>query len=155
MNRRLLRFFICLLCLGPQAAFFGCGLRQNQGRTQNREGYRVVSYDAQTHQWTLLRTGTFNGERVTKRLVAVCSSYRWGSHAPLYGPEECHLVVGRLIVPNPLPKDPTDFVDVDEMVTEDLDITERSGEEQTSQMFKILKNEVVTDPCGAPTREMP
>ena len=37
------------------------------------EGYRVMSYDATTHHWTILRTGTFGGKYLRKRLTVVCS----------------------------------------------------------------------------------
>jgi hypothetical protein len=30
------------------------------------EGYRVVGYDAPTHQWTILRDGTFDVKYLTK-----------------------------------------------------------------------------------------
>ena len=50
------------------------------------EGYRVLSYDAATHQWVILRTGTFDGKCLTKRLTVVCSSYKWGDHEPSLAP---------------------------------------------------------------------
>ncbi len=87
-------------------------------------GYRVLSYDASTHQWIILCTGTFDGKYMTKRLTVVCSLYRWGDHEPVTGPEACHLQVGRLIIPNPLPPfgKRSEFLDVFEMSSETLAI---------------------------------
>lgn len=111
------------------------------------EGYRVTGYDGATKQWTIIRNGTFDGRYLTKKLVVVCSFYKWGDREPDRGPEACHLAVGRLIVPNPLPgpSQAADFVDVDESVLETLSITEGAGQNQTMQQFNILKYEVLTD----------
>jgi hypothetical protein len=111
------------------------------------DGYRVVSYDAATHQWTILRSGTFDGKYLRKRLTVVCSSYKWGERESVTGPEACHLQVGRLIVPNPLP-DPEkrqEFIDVFEMPSETLSITEGDGADRVMQQFEILKYEVLPD----------
>ena len=109
------------------------------------EGYRVVGYDAATHQWTIVRTGMFEGKYLTKRLTVVCSLYKWGNHEANTGPDACHLQVGRLIVPNqmPPPGRPQEFIDVYEMPSETLAITEGDGPDQVSQQFNILKYEVV------------
>ena len=40
------------------------------------EGYRVVGFDAQTMKWTIIRTGTFDGKFLRKRLVVVCAPYK-------------------------------------------------------------------------------
>lgn len=111
------------------------------------DGYRVLSYDATTHQWVILRTGTFDGKYLTKRLIVVCSSYKWGDHEPVTGPEACHLQVGRLIIPNPLPPagKHNDFLDVYEMPDEILSIVEGDGAERVMQQFAILKYEVLPD----------
>lgn len=112
---------------------------------QKPEGYRVVGYDAATQQWTLLRTGTFNGEYQTKRLIVVCAFYQWGKHEAVKGADACHLQVGRLIVPNPLPSPDkrSEFLDVYEMPTETLAITEGNGDDRVEQQFSILRYEVV------------
>lgn len=111
------------------------------------EGYRVVGYDAATHQWTILRTGTFDGKYLTKRLTVVCASYKWGDHESVTGPEACHLQVGRMITPNPLPPDGKrqEFLDVYEMPSETLSITEGDGAERVMQQFAIVKYEVLPD----------
>lgn len=110
------------------------------------EGYRVMAYEAATHQWTILRTGTFGGKYLRKRLVVVCDFYKWDNHEPVKGPDACHLVVGRLIVPNPLPKDKrSEFLDVFEMPDEVLSITEGDGNDRVMQQFTILKYEVLPD----------
>lgn len=38
------------------------------------EGYRVIKYDAKSGEWTLLRNGTWSGERQLKRITVVCAS---------------------------------------------------------------------------------
>ena len=96
------------------------------------EGYRVVSYDAATHQWVILRNGTFDGKYMTKRITVVCYSI-------LEGPDTCHLQVGNIIIPN--------------RVTERLSSVDRSDElliitngyDAHEQYFKILKYEVLPD----------
>src|ERR1700733_1864410 len=110
------------------------------------EGYRVVSYDAFTHQWTILRTGTFDGKYLRKRLIVICSFYKWGDHEAVRGPEACHLQVGRLIVPNlfPPPDKRQEFLGVSEMPEEVLSITEGDGPDRVLQQFNILKYEVLS-----------
>ena len=132
-----LRFaLLTLLTLSP-----GCT------KKPEAEGYRVLSYDAATHQWVILRTGTFDGKYLTKRLTVVCSSYKWGDHESVTGPEACHLQVGRLIIPNPLPPagKHNEFLDVFEMPSETLSITEGDGADRVMQQFAILKYEVLPD----------
>jgi len=51
------------------------------------EGYRVVSYDAVTHQWVILRSGTFDGKYLVKRITVVCSWYKSADHERVDGPE--------------------------------------------------------------------
>jgi hypothetical protein len=103
-----------------------------------------VGYEASTHRWTILRTGTFD-KYLTKRMVVVCSSYKWGDHEQVTGVDACHLVVGRLIVPNPLPGPAhrADFINVDEMPDEVLAITEGDGPDRVSQLFNIVSYQVV------------
>jgi hypothetical protein len=118
--------------------------------TPNRtepEGYRVVGYDAATHQWTILRTGVFDGKYLTKRLVVVCSLYRSGDREAVTGPDACHLQVGNIIVPNPMPPEGKreQFVDVYEMPGETLSITQGDRANRVVQQFDILKYEVLPD----------
>jgi len=89
-----LRYYVSVALLLSIASFStGCK------RQLEPEGYRVVAYDGHTYQWTIIRTGTFDGQYLKKRLVVVCSSYKWGNHESVNGPEACHLQVGRMIVP--------------------------------------------------------
>ena len=114
---------------------------------QPEAGYRVVSYDAASHQWVILRTGTFDGKYLTKRLRVVCSLYKWGEHEAVTGPEACHLQVGRMMLPNPLPPPGkrNEFLDIFEMPNETLSITEGDGADRVMQQFTILKYEVLPD----------
>jgi hypothetical protein len=136
-----LRYYVSVALLLSIASFStGCK------RQLEPEGYRVVAYDGHTYQWTIIRTGTFDGQYLKKRLVVVCSSYKWGNHESVNGPEACHLQVGRMIVPNPLPGQAhrDQFIDVFEMPDQSLSITEGDGEDRTMQQFKIMSYEVVT-----------
>jgi hypothetical protein len=130
---------LCALLLAL-AALLGC-----TKQAPEQEGYRVISYDGTTHQWTILRSGMFDGKYLRKRLVVVCDSYKWGRHESVKGPEACHLQVGRLIVPDQTPDDPKAFVDVFEMPSETLAITEGYGDDRVSQQFTIIKYEVLPD----------
>lgn len=109
-------------------------------KTHEPEGYRVVGFDAASHQWTILRNGTFDGTYMTKRLVVVCMFYKWGEHETVDGPDACHLQVGRLIVPSLESgnADKDHFITVFEMPNETLSITEGSGDDRVMQQFKIL-----------------
>jgi hypothetical protein len=111
------------------------------------EGYRVLSYDRSTHQWIILRNGTFEGKYLTKRLTVVCLFSKWDDHERIDGPDACHLQVGRMLIPNTVP--PADkryqFLDVYEMPNETLSITEGVGSDQLMQQFIILKYEVLPD----------
>lgn len=111
------------------------------------EGYRVVSYDATSHHWIILGNGTFDGKYLTKRITVVCSFFKWGDHEANTGPEACHLQVGRMIIPNPLPASEhrNEFLDVYEMPDEVLSITEGDGPDRVMQQFKIVKYEVLPD----------
>ena len=105
------------------------------------DGYRVIGYDARTHQWTILRTGTFDGKYLRKRLTVVCSVWKWGDREPVIGPEACHLQVGRLMIPHqPNQVSRGRFLDVFEMGDETLAITEGDGSDRVMQRFFILKS---------------
>jgi hypothetical protein len=130
------------------AAFLIVSLACTQRRAQKTEpeGYRVIAYDARTHQWTILRTGTFDGKYLRKRLTVVCSFWKWGDREPVIGPEACHLQVGRLMIPNQIPRGK--FLDIFEMADETLSITEGDPTDQVAQHFSILKYEVLPDSDG-------
>src|SRR3954469_693075 len=104
-------------------------------KPQEPDGYRVVSYDGRTHEWTIIRTGTFDGKFLRKRMVLLCESFKWGQRPSVTGEEACHLVVGHLIT----------FTHVFEMPGEVLSITEGEGDDRVMQQFKILKYEVMED----------
>lgn len=144
--KRIGRTFYCLTVLVLLLLSIGC-------KKSDPEGYRVLSYDSLTHQWTILRTGTFsNGDGnppsfLRKRITMVCSLYHWADKEVVKGPDACHLQVGRLIVPNPFPGQGKrqDFVDVFEMPDEVISITEGEGPDQVIQQFNIVKYEVLPD----------
>jgi len=111
------------------------------------EGYRIISYDAATHQWIILRTGTFDGKYLTKRITVVCSFFKWGDHGTVTGPDACHLQVGQMMSPNPFPPEGKrdEFLDISEMPDEVLSITQGEGTNRVMQQFNILKYEVLPD----------
>lgn len=57
-------------------------------KTAEPEGYRVVSFDAATHQWLIIRNGTFDGKYLEKRITAVCSFYKSDNHEAITGAEK-------------------------------------------------------------------
>jgi hypothetical protein len=103
------------------------------------EGYRVVSYDSRTGQWTILRSGTFSGEYRVKRMTVVCDFYKWGEHEPVNGKDACNLHIGRLMATTT----GKDFLDIYEMSPERLAITEGYGADRVSQQFVVLKQELL------------
>ena len=52
-------------------------------KSQEQEGHRVTSYDGPTHEWTIIRAGTFDGKYLRKRLIVRCTFFKWG---PRVGP---------------------------------------------------------------------
>ena len=115
-------------------------------RNAEPEGYRVISYE-NPGKWVIIRTGTFDGKLLKKRLVVQCDFYKWGDHETVTGPQACNLQVGRLMVsahpqPDANGKRPG-WLDVWEMSYDRLAITEGGGSDKVSQQFIILKNEVI------------
>jgi hypothetical protein len=112
-------------------------------KPQPKEGYRVVSYDSRSGQWVIVRTGTFDGEFRTKRLTVVCEFFRWGNRESVDGINACDLQVGRLIVPNLDLGAGNARVDVFEMNSETLVVSQGVGENQITQHFTILTHELL------------
>jgi hypothetical protein len=117
------------------------------------EGYRVVSHDAATHQWIILRTGKFGGKYLTRRITVICSFSQWGDHEAITGPDACNLPVGQMMMTQadrffpPAGKRDEYLIDtyVDELPDDVLSITEGKGADRVIQQFKILKDEVLPD----------
>jgi hypothetical protein len=130
------------LSLAVLAVSFGCTKKKPE-----LEGYRVVSYDAATGRWIIIRNGTFDGKYLTKRITLVCDFYKWGDHEAVVGPDACNLRVGQMMVPNPFPGEGKrkDFLDIWEMSPDRLSITEGDGPDRVNQQFTILKEEVLSD----------
>jgi hypothetical protein len=116
-------------------------------KKQEPEGYRVVGFDKQTKQWTIIRSGTFDGKFLRKRLIVVCDFYKWGDHETVTGPDACNLQVGRNLVPNPFPpgEKRSELLDVWEMSADRLVIAEGGGSDKVEQQFIIQKDEVLPD----------
>src|SRR6266567_403596 len=108
-------------------------------------GYRVVSYDAATKTWTILRNGTFDGKYMVKRIIVACQGHKYADGETLRGRDYCSLQVGRLY---------HWYKKCDngeaEMVSETpgisvLTITEGDRPNQDNQFFDILRYEVLPD----------
>ena len=102
-----------------------------------------MSYEA-TGKWVIIRTGTFGGKFLRKRMTVLCDFYKWGDHATVTGPGACDLQVGRFMVPK-LTKadDPFESTYIWELSADRLAITDGDGPDRVSQQFVILKNEVL------------
>lgn len=124
------------------ALCFGCTKKKAE-----MEGYFVLSYEAATGKWIIIRNGTFDGRYLRKRITAVCSFYKWGDHEAVSGLNACSLQVGRMMVPNLFPgaEKRKEFLDIWEPSPDTLSITEGDGPDRVLQEFKILKEEVLTD----------
>ena len=107
------------------------------------EGYRVTGHDARTGEWEIIRNGTFEGKYLVKRMTALCSFVIWGDRGMARGPDACDLRVGEMMVPNPVPKDGSDFLDISEKSGDTLAITKGRGPDRILQEFTILKYEVL------------
>lgn len=135
--------FTALLLALVALALVAC--LSSQKTHKGPEGYRIVGFDAATHQWTILRNGTFGGKYLVKRITAVCLCYQWDNHKTVYGPDACNFQVGQIIVPNPLPPpgEEDKLVDIWEMGGGDLSVTVGHGENRVQQLLKIVNEEVL------------
>jgi len=150
MNRwsRIGIIVLTALIAGIFGAWLQCQSNWLMARHTEPEGYRVVGYDAASHQWTILRNGTFDGKYVEKRMTVVCNFYKWGNHKMVTGPDACNLQVGKMIIPNPFPPEGKrqEFIDAfEEPGEEALCIAEGVDADRVSQRFKILKCEVLSE----------
>jgi hypothetical protein len=136
-----MRPLILYLRVFAALALAGCGKKAAPEKTVP-EGYRVVSYDGAKKEWTLIRTGTFDGgEHRTIRLVLVCDSYERSGRPPSEGPDSCALEVGRLMVPSHAAEKP--FLDIYQ-IQDTLAIIEGRGANQVSQHLFIVKHELIS-----------
>jgi hypothetical protein len=78
------------------------------------EGHRVTAYNSTTHEWTIIRTGTFDGEFQKKRLVVVCKYFVNGDEHR-HRPDACDLHVGQFLNPHRTPDAP--LVDILNLAT--------------------------------------
>jgi hypothetical protein len=61
-------FIGVLLIIAFVVVSLGCA-----NRPVSPDGYRVLSYEAKNLHWVILRTGTFDGKYLIKRLTVICS----------------------------------------------------------------------------------
>lgn len=111
------------------------------------DGFRVVSYDAPNHQWTIIHTETINGEHLKKRLIVECLLYQKGKDDMRDWPSACELQVGRTFVPNlhPTGPDRNKYLHVEELGT-GFFVVEGWGDDLVSQQFKIVEETLLSAP---------
>jgi hypothetical protein len=127
------------------ALVLGCAASAN-AQTPEPEGYRVVAHEAKTHEWTIIKNGTFNGEFQAKKLVVRCLSFT-DLDKFTFGPDVCdlHLQVGRFINPHPINRldGNAPLPDVFEY-GDGLVISEGTVNRHTTQVFSIKKIELLS-----------
>lgn len=106
-----------------------------------------MSFDSTAGQWIILRSGTSDGKRLTKRMTVVCDFYKWGDRERVSGPDACSLTVGGLMMPRYMSDDKNNAKTVLYMFEDPdyLSIVEGDGDDRVAQGFRILKNDVVPE----------
>ena len=136
--------FTAILVVLSAAALSGC----NKEHQAEPDGYRVVSYDAVTANWVIIRTGTFDRKHLKKQLTVVCDFYKWADHETVHGPHACDLHVGELMVIHHQPDAQgkfSDYSDLWEMSPDRLSVTHGVPPDNVDQQFIILKNELLPE----------
>jgi hypothetical protein len=109
------------------------------------EGYRVTGYESKTHEWTIIRTGTFDGGFQTKRLIVVCQLFVAANGKRTVGPDACDLRVGQFMVPHFLPVAGSPYLDIVEfpdslVITEGPDVNSAVHEFFHIKKIKLLSH---------------
>jgi hypothetical protein len=107
------------------------------------EGYRVTAYDSRVHEWTIIRTGTFDGVFMTKKFVVVCVTFM--NEAGIYtaGPYACPLQVGQFKqVRINFQDGDAPLEDIDQF-SDTLMFTEGTSNRPTKQIFDIKRIELL------------
>jgi hypothetical protein len=102
--------------------------------------YQIISHDAPTGEWVILSIN--NEEHTQVEMKVVCDFYKWADHEAVKGPDNCDLIVGRTLVPNPLPKSPRDFLDVWQS-GDSLFVTRGTGADRVHQQFSVKSSQVI------------
>ncbi|MGB7168929.1 MAG: hypothetical protein WA374_01660 [Acidobacteriaceae bacterium] len=108
------------------------------------EHYQVTSYDARTHEWTLRYTSTYQTPPLKRRIILVCQFYQTGKQQAVDGPDACGLSVGSVLETNLNSKTPDAMLDIFKLSPDTLVIMEGSGDDEVSQHFFIVKDEVLS-----------
>lgn len=85
-----MKSFTRLVLIVCMAIAIGTGCSRQKAEP---ESYRVVSYDAKTHEYVIYHSGTFDGKNGVKKMVVKCVSYRWRSQPEAKGDNACVLPV--------------------------------------------------------------
>ncbi len=109
-------------------------------RREPTELYQVLSHQASSGEWTLIRVN--NEEHTRVQITATCDFYKSGEHEPVEGPKSCNLFVGRTLVPNRLGTRPGDFLDVRQL-GDTLFITQGQGSSRVHQQFTVRSEKVI------------
>ena len=119
-------------------------------QTMQPEGYRVTAYNSQTHEWTIIRTGTFDGEFQKKKIVVLCQWFEDENGRRTDGPDACSLRVGQFMKHDlsriaalksgkPWLANIATVMELDDTLL----VSEGSVHPTTSQVFRVKKIELV------------
>jgi hypothetical protein len=78
-------------------------------QTQRAARGCVYVVDMRDSRWTLVHTDHTRHQQV--RYVVTCNWYKWAEHEKV--PGDCNLPVGKILVWNGMPDEPSNFVDID------------------------------------------
>jgi hypothetical protein len=120
----------------------GCADLSLRAKQAEPEGYRVISYDAQTCTYVILSSGTLDGSLLKKRLTVRCPSDPSFSESDAQGRVRCSCVlqVGKLYTQNQTPKNRQDRLVIVEAAQW---LTIEEGQSGVKQGFDIVKSEVI------------
>jgi len=128
---------ILLLTLVIQVS---CTRQQHQSKEEPAELYEVVSHQASSGEWVIVRVN--NEEHTRVQITAVCDFYKWGDYEPVEGPDACDLSVGQKLIPNRLGTRPGEFVDIWQL-GDTLFITRGKGPDRVHQQFSVRSAKVM------------
>jgi hypothetical protein len=99
------------------------------------DGFRVISYDGRSHEYTIRESFSDNGKAFVKNIVAVCERYQVGGLPPELHDTACVLPVGNVYP----------FTKV--LSTNDFVVIAQGPSPDTTQTFKVLHVEVLPEGC--------
>jgi hypothetical protein len=98
------------------------------------ESYLFTSFDNASGEYGIIKTDNYS--HIKTKYLAECDSFQLGTNAPVFGKDNCNIVVGRLLIPNRWTSSKYDFVDVFYM-NDALYIIQGFKDEKVTQTYKI------------------